>query len=94
MAPQTNIFYELEALQSLVSSSIEIVKENVLQNGDPPLSLQTLEEHPLHRRNDPRIARAMKNVSSAAEMLKALLDPNTFLNDIVYGVSGPATCTK
>ena len=48
---------------------------------------QTLEEHPLHRRNDPRIARAMKNVSSAAEMLKALLDPNMFLNDIIYGVS-------
>ena len=48
---------------------------------------QTLEEHPIHRRNDPRIARAMKNVSSAAEMLKALLDPNMFLNDIIYGVS-------
>lgn len=94
MVPHSNIVHELEALQSLVSSSIEIVKENVLQNGGPPLSLQTLEEHPIHRRNDPRIARAMKNVSSAAEMLKALLDPNTFLNDIIYGVSGPATYTK
>lgn len=46
MATQSNIVHELEALQSLVSSSIKIVKENVLQNGDPPLSNIGRAPHP------------------------------------------------
>lgn len=87
MATQNNTVHQLEALQRLIVSSIDIVKENVIQNNDPPLILQALEEHPIHRRNDPALARALKTTSSAAEMLKALCDPNTFINDITYGVS-------
>lgn len=88
MATQ-NTVHQLEALQRLIVSSIDIVKENVIQSNDPPLTLQALEEHPIHRRNDPALARALKTTSSTAEMLKALCDPNTLINDITYGVSNP-----
>lgn len=89
MSTQKNTVRELDALKDLIVSSIEAVKDNVIQNNDPPLTLQTLEEHPIYRQNDPAVNRALKTTASAAEMLKALCDPNTFLNDITYGVSIP-----
>lgn len=78
---------ELEQLQNLINSAIEVVKKNVIENSDPPLSLKNVEPHPIYSRNDPHLAQALKTISSSAHMLRALCDPNTFLNDITYGVS-------
>lgn len=86
MATEKNPVQELEQLQDLINSSLDIVKKNITENGDPPLTLKTVEPHPIYSRNDPHLAQALRTVSSSAQMLRALLDPNTFLNDITYGV--------
>ncbi|KAJ9389153.1 hypothetical protein DTO063F5_2313 [Paecilomyces variotii] len=85
MATEKNPVQELEQLRDLINSSIDIIKKNVTENGDPPLTLKTNEPHPIYSRNDPHLAQALRTVSSSAQMLRALLDPNTFLNDIIYG---------
>lgn len=86
MTAQENPVAELEQLRDLISSSIEVVKKNALDNADPPLSLKTVEPHPIYSRNDRALAVALKTISSSAHMLRALCDPNTFINDITYGV--------
>lgn len=87
MAASTNPVSVLEHLRDLISSSIETIKQNALENKDPPLSLANLDPHPIHNRHDSELARALKCVSASAQMLRALCDPNTYLNDTIYGVS-------
>lgn len=90
-ARKTNPVEILETLKDLISSSIETVKQNALQHEDPALSLDAQEQHPIHNRGDPDAVKALKCISSAAQMLRALCDPTTFLNDIMYGVSMAAS---
>ena len=87
MAANPSPTHVLEHLRDLISSSIETVKQNALKNNDPPISLANLEPHPIHNRHDSELARALKCVSASAQMLRALCDPNTYLNDTIYGVS-------
>ncbi|KAL4890656.1 hypothetical protein BDV59DRAFT_204136 [Aspergillus ambiguus] len=85
MTSNQHTIEELEMLRGLINSSVDLVEEIVLCNNDPPLSLRTLKEHPIYRRHDPTTSYALKTISSASQMLRALCDPNRFLNDVTYG---------
>lgn len=85
MAIDTNPVHELELLRDLIISSVDRVKKTVTESNDPPLTLHTLEEHPIYKREDPDVTYALKTISSAGQMLRALSDPNTYMNDFTYG---------
>ncbi|RMD40324.1 hypothetical protein DV735_g4820, partial [Chaetothyriales sp. CBS 134920] len=76
----------LERLRDLINTSIDTIKEGAILHRDPTLSLSAVEPHPIHNRQDEKTVKALKCVSASAQMLKAICDPTTFLNDIIYGV--------
>ena len=86
----TNPVEVLENICDLITNSIATIKRSAVAHGDPPLSLTALEPHPIYNRHDENLVRAMKCVSASSQMLKALCDPTTFLNDTIYGVREPS----
>lgn len=85
MDAKSNSLRDLELLRDLIVSSVDVVKATITQHQDPPLTLDSIEEHPIHKREDRGTAYALKTIASAGQMLRALCDPNTFLNDFTYG---------
>ena len=83
----TTPIHVLKQLNALISSAVAAVEENLLSHHDPILSLDNLERHPIHDRDGQELSKQLKTISSAAQMLRALVDPNAYINDIMYGVS-------
>ena len=77
----------LKQLNALISNAVAAVEENLLLHHDPILSLDNLERHPIHDRDDQELSKQLKTISSTAQMLRGLVDPNAYINDIMYGVS-------
>lgn len=82
-----NLLLLLEQLRDLVDTSIESLKENAHEFGGKPISLDSLELHPIHQSTNYEVKKALKTMSSAAHMLRATVDPHVCLNDIFMGVS-------
>ncbi|KJZ74416.1 hypothetical protein HIM_06226 [Hirsutella minnesotensis 3608] len=74
----------LEALRVLINSSIDAVQQDLAARHDPALNLQRPQRHPLRDRRDSKVSRALKSLSSAGLMLRALTDPNAWLLDIAF----------
>lgn len=85
MEGKSNSVRELELLRDLIVSSVDVIKQTATKYQDPPLTLNSEEEHPIHRRNDYDASYALKTIASAAQMLRALCDPNAYLSDFTYG---------
>jgi hypothetical protein len=76
----------LESLRSLINSSIDIVQKDLRDHDDPPLELMTPVRHPQRDRYNAKVNRALKCISSASFMLKALCDPEGLMHDIMFNV--------
>jgi hypothetical protein len=87
MVPSSNSVHTLESLRSLINESLNTVEKSILDHNDPELSLDSCESHPVHSRLQADLEVALKTISSATNMLRSLCDPNTYLNDTIYGVS-------
>ncbi|KAJ5787470.1 S-adenosyl-L-methionine-dependent methyltransferase [Penicillium paradoxum] len=85
MSPSSSPVDTLDQLKELICTSLDTVKKSIVDNNDPALSLDACEQHPIHNRLDKDLEISLKNISSACQMLRALIDPNTFINDITYG---------
>ena len=76
----------LEQLRSIINSSIDIVQQDLACHGDPPLDLAAQGRHPQRDRHEPKVNRALKSLSSAGAMLRALCDPEGLMHDIMFNV--------
>lgn len=76
----------LEQLRRLINDSIDTVQQDLHHNNDPPLTLAGCKRHPLRDRYRLPVARALKCLSSAGVMLRALCDPEAFMHDIMFNV--------
>ncbi|KAE8153686.1 S-adenosyl-L-methionine-dependent methyltransferase [Aspergillus avenaceus] len=85
MSSAPNPTIALDQLKELICISVETIKKSIHDHDDPPLSIEARQHHPIHNRLDEELELALKNVSSAAQMLRAICDPNTYLNDTMYG---------
>ncbi|OAA74697.1 O-methyltransferase, family 2 [Akanthomyces lecanii RCEF 1005] len=74
----------LEALRDLINSSIDTIQEDLKAHNDPPLDITSSGRHPLRERHDDKVTRALKCVSSAGIMLRALCDPEAWMHDIMF----------
>lgn len=83
----------LEMLRSIINSSIDIVQEDLASHGDPPLDLTTPGRHPQRDRYNTKVNRALKCISSAGTMLKALCDPEGLMHDIMFNVRDRGVAT-
>lgn len=77
----------LERLRDLINVSIDTVKQDQVLHSDPPLDLDPRRRHPLRDRYSQDVARALRCLSSAGLMLRALCDPEARLHDIMFNVS-------
>lgn len=84
---EKSLLAPLEQLRDLINASIAILQNNEKELGETPLSLSTLELHPVHHSTNLEVRKALKSISSSSQMLRALIDPHTLLNDIFMGVS-------
>lgn len=75
----------LEQLRDLIDASIAILQKNEEELRQTPFSLEALELHPIHQSTNTDVRKALKTISSSSQMLRALTDPQTFLNDIFMG---------
>jgi hypothetical protein len=89
MAPSSTSVQTLESLRDLINKSLDAVEQSIIDHDDPALTLDSCESHPIHSRLGADLEVALKTISSATNMLRALCDPNTYLNDTIYGVSAP-----
>ena len=76
----------LEQLRDLINASIAVLQNNEKDLRETPLSLSILELHPVHQSTSHEVRKALKTISSSSQMLRALTDPHTFLNDVYMGV--------
>jgi hypothetical protein len=76
----------LEELRDLIDASIVTLKKNEKELRRTPLTLESLELHPIHQSANNDVRKALKTISSSSQMLRALTDPHTLLNDIYMGV--------
>jgi hypothetical protein len=81
-----NLLAPLEQLRDLINASIVVLQMNEEELREKALSLSDLELHPIHQSTKPEVRKALKTISSSSQMLRALTDPHTFLNDIFMGV--------
>lgn len=82
----TNLLAPLEQLRDLIDASIATLKQNEEELRELPISLEALELHPIHQSPNTQVRKALKTISSSSQMLRALTDPHTLLNDIFMGV--------
>ncbi|KAF2677135.1 S-adenosyl-L-methionine-dependent methyltransferase [Lentithecium fluviatile CBS 122367] len=75
----------LEQLRDLIDASIVTLQKNEEELRETPVSLDALELHPIHQSTSTDVRKALKTISSSSQMLRALTDPQTFLNDIFMG---------
>lgn len=85
MEVKLNSLEDLDLLRDLIVSSVGVVKEAITRHQDPPFTLDAIEQHPIHSREEKEVSYALKTISSATKMLRALCDPHTYINDIMYG---------
>lgn len=76
----------LESLRKLINNAVDVVHEHMISNNDPPLDIASSKRHPLRDRYGQDVARALKCLSSAGIMLRALCDPEAWLHDIMFNV--------
>ncbi|KAH8697070.1 S-adenosyl-L-methionine-dependent methyltransferase [Talaromyces proteolyticus] len=84
---ENNLGDSLESLRGLINISIDIVKEDLITHHDSPLNLASSRRHPLRDRYDEKVAQALKRISSAGVMLRALCDPEAWIHDIMFNFS-------
>ncbi|KAH7350329.1 S-adenosyl-L-methionine-dependent methyltransferase [Pyrenochaeta sp. MPI-SDFR-AT-0127] len=75
----------LEQLRDFIDASIVSLQKSEAELREIPLSLDVLELHPMHQSSNTDVRKALKTISSSSQMLRALTDPHTFLNDIFMG---------
>ncbi|CAI7663181.1 unnamed protein product [Penicillium pancosmium] len=85
MAPSSKSVQSLESLRDLINKSLDAVEQSIIDHDDPALTLDSCESHPIHSRLGADLEVSLKTISSATNMLRALCDPNTYLNDTIYG---------
>lgn len=93
---EKNLLAPLLQLRDLINASINVLQNNEQELHGTPLSLGAHELHPVHQSTNLEVRKALKTISSSSQMLRALTDPLTFLNDIFMGVrkaSLPGLCT-
>lgn len=93
MAPSSRSVQTLENLRDLINKSLDTIEKSIIDHTDPELALDLCEPHPIHSRLEADLEIALKTISSATNMLRALCDPNTYLNDTIYGVSASISAT-
>ncbi|OAA59250.1 Cytochrome P450 [Akanthomyces lecanii RCEF 1005] len=81
---QANAEDSLEGLRHLINASINTIQSDLKAHNDPPLYIASSSRHPLRERHDERVSRALKCVSSAGIMLRALCDPEAWMHDIMF----------
>ncbi|KAJ3496496.1 hypothetical protein NLG97_g2620 [Lecanicillium saksenae] len=74
----------LEQLRGVINTSIDAVHGYLAQENYLPLDLNKPERHPLRDRYDESATRALKCLSNAGVMLRALCDPDAFLHDVMF----------
>jgi len=79
----------LESLRQLLNKSIDTIQEDIRRHGDGPLDIGTSKRHPLRDRYDAKVSRALKCVSSAGILLRAICEPEVWLHDVMFNVCGP-----
>jgi hypothetical protein len=82
---QQNLVASLEQLRDLISSSIDVLKQNEHELHGLPIQLITTTSHPVYQSTNGQVRRALKTISSSAQMLRASTDPSNFINDIQMG---------
>lgn len=87
MATDKRLANALEQLRGVINTSIDVVHEYLVQENYPPLDITVPERHPVRDRYDERATRALKCISNAGIMLRALCDPDAFLHDVMFNVS-------
>jgi hypothetical protein len=88
---EMSLLAPLEQLRDLINVSIDVLQKNKDKLQETPFSLNALELHPVHQSTDIKVRKALKTISSSSQMLRALTDPHTFLNDIFMGVRQDCT---
>jgi len=63
----------LKQLNALIFNAVAAVEENLLSHQDPILSLDSLESHPIHDRDDVELSKRLKSNSAAAQMVRGLV---------------------
>lgn len=76
----------LEELRGIINASIDEVHEYLARHNYPPLNLTVPERHPIRDRYDESAIRALKCISNAGVMLRALCDPDAFMHDVMFNV--------
>lgn len=87
MAAQRSNFGPLEDLRRLINTSIDSVLEDLACQNDPPLDINSQQRHPIRDRYDEKTSRALKCLSSAGVLLRALCDPEAHMHDVMFNVS-------
>jgi hypothetical protein len=83
---ETSLLAPLEQLRDLINTSIDVLQKNEKELQETPFSSIALELHPVHQSTNIEVRKALKTIASSSQMLRALTDPHTFLNDIFMGV--------
>lgn len=81
-----SLLVPLEQLRDLIDASIVTLQKNQEELRETSVSLDAPELHPIHQSTNADVRKALKTISSSSQMLRALTDPHTFLNDIFMGV--------
>ncbi|KAL6704829.1 hypothetical protein ACN47E_007633 [Coniothyrium glycines] len=80
-----NLTAQLELLHELIGASIDVLKENSQELLGTPISLDGLKLHPVHQSINVDVRKALKTISSSSQMLRAVSDPHTCINDLFTG---------
>ncbi|EAT79368.2 hypothetical protein HBI56_051040 [Parastagonospora nodorum] len=82
---EMSLLAPLEQLRDLINTSIGVLQKNEKELQETPFSSIALELHPVHQSTNIEVRKALKTIASSSQMLRALTDPHTFLNDIFMG---------